>query len=483
MVRLSCLQTSIVMKCEHPLRILPKDSLFGKSHGNKELPKRYRDIYPMSRGYIEVPCGKCIACLRNRQNAMVSRLYADASKYGTFVFVTLTYDEAHLPLAESVYRCSVETGECERVGLPYVNEEGKECVELKPRIIHGHRVKDWKMSDQMRKIKPSRLPRYIDKPIFEGKSIDGYTYFARVTPSACREDVRLWLKRCRVEYPRETGLDLPDWKYACVTEYGPRTCRPHYHLCFLGLPLHAVEWFVARWQYGKQKDVKLVSRFNKDNSDGYRLASQYIGKYMTKGKFECDSVKRAARYCDAEKPRLIQSIGLGDELVKQLSSYMYAFDFVGKYDPKTLFSYDKNRYLTESEIRALVPVVCKRFTYTIGVSEQTGKPIKYAVPRIIRQKVFSLYKKDPKTGKDLAVKDAYGRRLLSPIYLLASRYLQDEYASLRERELVSVLSSYPEGEIAEALAHYRSIYEDDSKSAPLSRTANYLVTFYNKSMF
>lgn len=471
------------MKCEHPLRILPKDSDFGKSHRDKELPRRYRDIYPVSRGYIEVPCGKCIACLRNRQNAMVSRLYADASKYGSFVFVTLTYDEDHLPLAESVYRCNVSSGEFERVGLPYVDADGNESVELKPRIIHGHRVQNWTASREMRAIKPSRFPRYIDKPLFDGLTIEGYKYFARITPSACREDVRLWLKSCRVQYPRETGNELPEFKYACVTEYGPRTCRPHYHLCFLGLPFSIVEWFVSRWTYGKQKDVKAVSRLNKDGSDGYRLASQYIGKYMTKGKFECDSVKRAARYCDAEKPRLMQSIGLGSTLVDQLSRYMYAYDVYGEYDPKTLYLYEQKRFLSTSEIRALVPLVCRRFTYTIGTSEKDGKPIRYAVPRIIRQKVFSLYKTDSETGKRISIKDAYGRSLFSPIFVLASRYLQDQSSCLRERQLVAILSGFAPGDIDKALAEYKSRYEDSPSSAPLSRTENYLVNFYNKSMF
>lgn len=471
------------MKCEHPLRILPKDSPFGKSRRDKELPIRYRDIYPMHRGYIEVPCGKCVSCLRNRQNAMVSRLYADASKYGTFVFVTLTYDEAHLPLAESVYRCEVASGDCQRVGLEYVDEHGQKCVDIKPRIIHGRRVQDWSMSDRMRKIKPSSTPRYIDRPLFDGMPIEGYTYFARITPSACREDVRLWLKKCRVEYPRETGLSLPDFKYACVTEYGPKTCRPHYHLCFLGLPLHAVHWFVDKWHYGEQKDVKLVSRVNSDNTDGYRLAAQYIGKYMTKGKFECDSVKRSVNNCDAEKPRLIQSIGLGNTLVDQLRDYMYAFDFIGKYDPKTLFSYDKNRFLSADEILALVPVVCKRFTYTIGISEATGKSIRYAVPRIIRQKVFGFTTKDPKTGKERAVTDAYGRRKVSPIFLLASRYLQEQHASLCQRKLVAFLSRYPEGEIAKAVSEYAFRYESGALVSSSSRTEDYLRGFYGESIF
>ena len=50
---LNSLRTFISMKCEHPLLILPKDAEFAKSHRDKELPRRYRDIYPVSRGYIE----------------------------------------------------------------------------------------------------------------------------------------------------------------------------------------------------------------------------------------------------------------------------------------------------------------------------------------------------------------------------------------------------------------------------------------------
>lgn len=47
---------------------------------------RYRDIRPSLIDVVPVPCGKCIACLKNRQNAMVSRCNAEAEQRGTFGF-------------------------------------------------------------------------------------------------------------------------------------------------------------------------------------------------------------------------------------------------------------------------------------------------------------------------------------------------------------------------------------------------------------
>lgn len=447
---------------------------------NNRVPKRYRDIYPVNRQFIEVPCGKCIACLRNRQNAMVSRLYAEAEKRGFFGFVTLTYDEDNLPLAETVYCVDTETGEASRVGLEYKDKDGNISVDRKPRIVHGHRVKDIALSLQMRSIKPGPMPRYIDRPLFDGNPIDGKVYFARVTPSACREDVRLWLKSCRVQYVRETGKELPEFSYACVTEYGPRTCRPHYHLCFLGLPEDILRWFVDRWSYGRQTDLKMVNRVNADKSDGYRLAAQYIGKYVTKGKFECASVQGRVDLCDAEKPRLIQSIGLGASLADKLRDYMFAFDYVGKYDPKTLIKED-GKPLTPAEIRSLVPVVCRRFTYTIGQTPD-GKPIRFAVPQIIRQKVFG-FETVNKRGKTVPLKDAYGRRVFSPIYYLASAYLCDKYASLHWREFEQFLAANvhrPPGQVCVEYANRICRYSPDS---PNTREENSLERFYQQSIF
>ena len=50
--------------------------------------------------YIKVPCGKCYECVKQKTNQMVARMYLEQKKHSDFgFFVTLTYDDAHLPFA------------------------------------------------------------------------------------------------------------------------------------------------------------------------------------------------------------------------------------------------------------------------------------------------------------------------------------------------------------------------------------------------
>lgn len=50
-------------------------------------------------GKIPVACGKCAACLKRKRNDWVTRLTAESRKHsGIATFVTLTYDDDHLPL-------------------------------------------------------------------------------------------------------------------------------------------------------------------------------------------------------------------------------------------------------------------------------------------------------------------------------------------------------------------------------------------------
>lgn len=461
------------MRCLQPRFLLVKDT--GKDHRHSEVPLYYRDMFPAHKGYIQVPCGKCIACLRNRQNAMVSRLYAEATKRNSLVFVTLTYDQENLPLAETTYRASLETGEIERVGLEYLDTEGNVCIDTKPRIIHGHRGFNSELSEQMRSIKAGRCPRYIERDIF---TVDGYRYFSRVTPSVNREDVRLWLKSGRIAFLRAFGRPLTDFSYACVSEYGPKTCRPHYHICFMGLPLDEVNFLVERWHYGRQKDVKEVKRLNADGTDGFRLASAYIGKYITKGCFECPSVKDKT----AQKPRLMQSLGLGKSLADSLRNSLFAFDYVGMYNPETLFSYEKKRKFTPDEVLFLVKEISKRFSYTIGYDTKAAKPIIYPVPRIIRERVFT-----PRTynkrGRDVPRTDAYGRLLPYTVYRLVKRYLSNLNDSVYTRKFEQFLRHNAARPIDEVCCEFDTFYASGESASLFSGTADYLRNFYNNSIF
>lgn len=50
----------------------------------------------------KVPCGRCIDCLKAKRNAWTIRLKSELKMYKTGHFVTLTYNEEHLPWGDSL---------------------------------------------------------------------------------------------------------------------------------------------------------------------------------------------------------------------------------------------------------------------------------------------------------------------------------------------------------------------------------------------
>lgn len=68
------------MSCEAPFYIEYENPETG-------LPERYK-----------VPCGKCQSCLRSRRSQWTVRLYHEYLNAKSAWFVTLTYDDLHLPL-------------------------------------------------------------------------------------------------------------------------------------------------------------------------------------------------------------------------------------------------------------------------------------------------------------------------------------------------------------------------------------------------
>lgn len=53
-------------------------------------------------GYMTVPCGQCIACRLNRNSEVATRIYAESRMHDDNIFLTLTYDDEHLPENDSV---------------------------------------------------------------------------------------------------------------------------------------------------------------------------------------------------------------------------------------------------------------------------------------------------------------------------------------------------------------------------------------------
>lgn len=468
------------MRCLNP-RIIPNPSTKPNSPLYLRAVKvagRYRDIRPYLHDTIEVPCGKCINCLRNRQNYMVSRVYAEAEKRGTFAFVTLTYEDHNLPIAASTYRVDKHYGEIEhvpveRLGLKKYHkpsckvrvrkvfqyklvDPAKFEILTKPEIVYCHRRGDPSLPLLFREIEASDTPRYLDVSF---GSDEDYEYFVRYTPSVCREDVRLWLKRSRVKYEREFGVKL-DFAYVAVSEFGPRTCRPHYHLGFLGLTKFQVDWLCNEWKLG-YVSCQVVNRVNEDGSDGFMRASKYIGKYMTKGKFECPSVVAG----DAEKPRVCQSMGIGKDFVKKLRDYMLCFDMYGPYDIESMFSPGLKRVLTKDEINGIVSEIPRRLSFRI--SENCTLPI----PPAWKREIFKTVYKEDKT-----------RSIPSALWLLVTAHIRDESDSLREREFRQFCADHPERTLPENCSAFAVFRENSARLSSRAAEESY-INFLNSSLF
>lgn len=115
------------------------------------------------------------------------------------------------------------------------------------------------------------VPRVWDK-------VTGCCYF-----SVCKRHVQNVIKRFRTNFKRKFGNDAP-LRYFLTSEYGPRTCRPHYHAIFFGLDKSDLLPLLNDWseRYGYTKA---------DNISGKPTAvAKYVSKYCSKGVFECPYV-------------------------------------------------------------------------------------------------------------------------------------------------------------------------------------------------
>ena len=449
-------------RCLNPLTIKNPSTSVGTRHGVYVASSRYARDNIVNRSYREivVPCGKCLACLKNKQSSMVVRCKREAEKMGSFAFMTLTYDDDHLPLARSLWRASKETGELELFCKPEIFSTG-----IHPELSYCELFKS---------IVPSQLPRYfeVDLQVPDPE----FCYVVRITPSTCRSDVQDWLKMARIQYERDFGEKLPEFSYVAISEYGPRTCRPHYHLAFFGLERSHLNYLLERWTYGTVKQVRIVQQINKDGSNGFLRASKYIGKYMSKGKFECDSVKE----CCAERPRVCQSKHLGTKDLDPIRSQLLCFDMCGEYDPESLQRPDGS-FLSRSEVDALVKEIPRRLVYR--VDDKTILPM----PRIIRDKIFKNvpnedYDEWLRTACDDRRSSAPPRTVSSALWCMVTSAIRDELARESDERFRAFCAEHPERDLAEncsAFAYFER-FGADAQEASMQEDFQ---SFYSKSKF
>lgn len=166
---------SLLFTCEHPKVITTKD--------NRRMV---------------VSCGKCRSCLiqKMRSKAVVCAEQEKLSKY--CFFVTLTYDRYNVPKMFPLFLKDTAKGR------QYVELYDEETGELVSSCYYPH----------------SKVKQLINR------SDDKKLHYARYS------DLQKFVKRLRRRISLINDYDNEKIKYYSVSEYGPRTFRPHFHLLF-----------------------------------------------------------------------------------------------------------------------------------------------------------------------------------------------------------------------------------------------------------
>ena len=162
---------------------------------------------------INVPCGKCEACQSKRRQQWSFRLFQELKYSESCYFITLTYDDQHLPLSSGLIN-----------GTPHV------------------------------------------------------------FPVVDKKDVQNFLKRLRKH------IEPFKIRYFLVSEYGPRTYRPHYHMLLFNFPnllkqkLDGI--LIDAWSNGFTR-VDPVSNARIHYVTSYCLDSSTLPKHLPKNFMLC----------------------------------------------------------------------------------------------------------------------------------------------------------------------------------------------------
>lgn len=244
------LQNKLMTRCQHPRTVVNK----------------------YTRESVVVPCGSCPSCLLRRSAIQTNLLTTYSAQFRYAYFVTLTYAPCFLPTLEVsvVEACTDDVADVSCVPDIDNLDAGDPNT-----YLFGFRSVPRTASV---KLKTSTVERTFKDPevkfTYPMKSKDFLSILEKVKhnvpnriPYICNRDLDLFLKRLRSYYPDEK------LRYYAVSEYGPTSFRPHWHLLLFSNSERFSETICENvskaWSYGRC-DTSL--------SRGY--AALYVASYL-----------------------------------------------------------------------------------------------------------------------------------------------------------------------------------------------------------
>lgn len=244
------LQNKLVTRCQHPRTVVNK----------------------YTHESVVVPCGSCPSCLLRRSAIQTNLLTTYSAQFRYVYFVTLTYAPCFLPTLEVsiVEACSDDIADVPCV--PDINDLDPNDPNT---YLFGFRSVPRSASV---KLKNSTVERTFKDPevrfSYPMKPKELLSILGKINhnvpnriPYVCNRDLDLFLKRLRSYYPDEK------LRYYSVSEYGPTSFRPHWHLLLFSnserFSKTVLENVSKAWSYGRC-DASLSRGF----------AAPYVASYV-----------------------------------------------------------------------------------------------------------------------------------------------------------------------------------------------------------
>jgi hypothetical protein len=244
------LQNKLVTRCQHPRTVVNK----------------------YTHESVVVPCGHCPSCILRRSAIQTNLLTTYSAQFRYVYFVTLTYAPCFLPTLEvsTIEACSDDIADVPC--FPDINDLDADDPNT---YLFGFRSVPRSASV---KLKNSTVERTFKDPeirfSYPMKPKDLLSILGKINhnipnriPYVCNRDLDLFLKRLRSYYPDEK------LRYYAVSEYGPTSFRPHWHLLLFSnserFSQTVCENVSKAWSYGRC-DASLSRGF----------AASYVASYV-----------------------------------------------------------------------------------------------------------------------------------------------------------------------------------------------------------
>jgi hypothetical protein len=244
------LQNKLVTRCQHPRTVVNK----------------------YTHESVVVPCGCCPSCVLRRSSIQTNLLTTYSAQFRYVYFVTLTYAPCFLPTLEVSV---IETCSDDIADVPCVPDINNLDANDDSTYLFGFRSVPRSASVKVKNSTVERVFKdpevkfsYPMKPKALLSILDKINHnIPNRIPYVCNRDLDLFLKRLRSYYLDEK------LRYYAVSEYGPTSFRPHWHLLLFSNSERFSETICENvskaWSYGRC-DASLSRGF----------AAQYVASYV-----------------------------------------------------------------------------------------------------------------------------------------------------------------------------------------------------------